>query len=257
MRPNHSESGFSLVELLVATTLLLVVSSIVTGALLQMTNSQLTIWNRTEMHSGVRGATELLQQEVGQAGRITLPGAAGNVTLGAAIVGVSPCTVPVTATVSTTAVGITATAHMFVGEWLTTLDGDDVESVVITSIPSSTTFMACFTRSHLATTTKIMALGGFATGIVPPTVVNGSTANKLKLYGDVNGDGTMTYIEYYCDNGFPGTTASVSTKRLGMAHSSCPRTGESSCANPADVQCTTSTNRESSTRRFMRSGTAR
>ena len=59
--------------MLIATGLLLVVSSIVTSALLQMTKQQQTIWNRTEMHSGVRGATELLQQEVGQAGRITLP----------------------------------------------------------------------------------------------------------------------------------------------------------------------------------------
>src|SRR5438445_4119447 len=69
----HSEAGFTLAELLIATGLLLVVSSIVTSALLQMTNQQQTIWNRTEMHSGVRGATELLQQEVGQAGRIALP----------------------------------------------------------------------------------------------------------------------------------------------------------------------------------------
>ena len=61
--------------------MLLIVSSIVTSALLQMTQSQTTIWNRTEMHSGIRGATELLQQEVGQAGRITLP---GTVTLAAA-----------------------------------------------------------------------------------------------------------------------------------------------------------------------------
>ena len=30
---------------------------------------QATIWNRTQMHSGIRGATEVLQQEVGQAGR--------------------------------------------------------------------------------------------------------------------------------------------------------------------------------------------
>src|SRR5260221_4179683 len=69
----HSEAGFTLAELLIATGLLLVVSSIVTSAMLQMTNQQQTIWNRTEMHSGVRGATELLQQEVGQAGRIALP----------------------------------------------------------------------------------------------------------------------------------------------------------------------------------------
>ena len=70
----HSQSGFSLVEVLVATGLLLIVSGIVTTALMQMTKSQTTIWNRTEMHSGIRGATELLQQEVGQAGRVSVPG---------------------------------------------------------------------------------------------------------------------------------------------------------------------------------------
>src|SRR5205085_7439379 len=68
----RSEAGFSLAELLVATGLLLAVSAIVTQALLQMTSAQATIWNRTEMHSGIRGATELLQQEVGQAGRAAL-----------------------------------------------------------------------------------------------------------------------------------------------------------------------------------------
>ena len=81
MTRTHSESGFSLIELIVAMGVLMAVSSIVTSALLQMTQSQTTIWNRTEMHSGIRGATELLQQEVGQAGRITLP---GTVTLAAA-----------------------------------------------------------------------------------------------------------------------------------------------------------------------------
>src|SRR6184192_620350 len=74
----RSDSGFSIIELLVATAVLLIVSSIVTSALLQMTNSQKTIWNRTEMHSGIRGATELLQQEVGQAGRISVPGTTAN-----------------------------------------------------------------------------------------------------------------------------------------------------------------------------------
>src|SRR3954454_15452833 len=123
----RSEAGFSLAEMIVATGLLLVISSIVTSALLQMTNQQQTIWNRTEMHSGVRGATELLQQEVGQAGRVTLPGGTGAVALTLPIV-TAPgtlCTlgkptpgiygVPVTATVA-------STIGMFDGEWLTTMD---------------------------------------------------------------------------------------------------------------------------------------
>ena len=82
-RLQSDQSGFSLAELVVATALLLVVSAIVTNGLVQMTNQQQTIWNRTEMHSGIRGATELLQQEVGQAGRVTLPTA--TVTLNTAV----------------------------------------------------------------------------------------------------------------------------------------------------------------------------
>jgi type II secretory pathway pseudopilin PulG len=208
----RSEAGFSLAEVLVATGLMLVVSSIVTSALLQMSNHQQTIWNRTEMHGGVRGATELLQQEVGQAGRITLPAA---VTLNTAVVGVSPCGIPTTVTV-------TSTAGMFVGEWLTTFDGDNSETFKVTAIPSATTLTACFTTNHnivAGSPISIAVLGGFATGIVSPQpgLANGSTANKLKLYGDVNGDGNMVYVEYYCDNGDAGTAGSFNLYRNIMA----------------------------------------
>src|SRR3954447_7087122 len=206
----RSEAGFSLAEMIVATGLLLVISSIVTSALLQMTNQQQTIWNRTEMHSGVRGATELLQQEVGQAGRVTLPGGTGAVVLTLPIV-TAPGTscspgVPVTATVA-------STTGMFVGEWLTTMDGDAAETVAIVQIPSATTITACFTNSHLAATTRLRAFGGFASGIIAPSLPNGSTANRLKLFGDINGDGTMVYVEYYCDNGDPGTDGTFNLYR--------------------------------------------
>jgi type II secretory pathway pseudopilin PulG len=198
----RSEAGFSLAEMIVATGLLLVISSIVTSALLQMTNQQQTIWNRTEMHSGVRGATELLQQEVGQAGRVTLPGANGAVALTLPIV-TAPGTlcnpgVPVTATVA-------STTGMFPGEWLTTMDGDNAAETVAVTPTSLTTFTACFTNSHAANTTSFRALGGFASGIVAPSLPNGSTGNRLKLYGDINGDGTMVYVEYFCDNADNGS----------------------------------------------------
>jgi type II secretory pathway pseudopilin PulG len=206
----RSEAGFSLAEMIVATGLLLVISSIVTSALLQMTNQQQTIWNRTEMHSGVRGATELLQQEVGQAGRVTLPGGTGAVALTLPIV-TAPGTlcspgVPVPATVA-------STTGMFNGEWLTTMDGDATETVAIVQVTSATTFTACFTNSHVAATTRFRAFGGFASGIVAPSLPNGSTANRLKLYGDINGDGTMVYVEYYCDNGDPGTDGTFNLYR--------------------------------------------
>ncbi|HET7075294.1 MAG TPA: hypothetical protein VFI55_14595 [Mycobacterium sp.] len=212
----RSEAGFSLAEVLVATGLMLTVSGIVTSALLQMSNHQQTIWNRTEMHSGVRGATELLQQEVGQAGRVSLPGPpALPVTLdpGAGIVGVNPCT-------ATTTVTVTSTAGMFAGEWLTTFDGDNSETFAVTAIPSATTLTACFTRNHVVdpitnSPVPVGVLGGFATGILPPGGT-GSSANKLKLYGDINGDGNMVYVEYYCDNGDAGTAGSFNLYRNTM-----------------------------------------
>lgn len=222
MTRTHSETGFSLMELIVAMGVLLAVSSIVTTALLQMTNAQTTIWNRTEMHSGIRGATELLQQEVGQAGRITLP---GTVTLGQAIDVVGGATPAASAAcdpgaplggaalvqVLTTATGAGVTAVS--GMWatagppasyitLSTLDGDNQESFRVGAINPSTTpatITACFTKPH-ANGTVLVPMGGFATGIIPNSgVANGSSATKLKLYGDINGDGSMVFVEYTCD----------------------------------------------------------
>src|SRR5438093_65903 len=111
MTRTHAQSGFSLIELLIAMGLLLAVSSIVTGALMQMTRSQLTIWNRTEMHSGIRGATELLQQEVGQAGRINTPSV---ITLTAPGVTAAAVTCdPATPTLNAITVNVNSTTGLF------------------------------------------------------------------------------------------------------------------------------------------------
>ena len=86
------ESGFSLIELLVAMTVMLLISGAAVTALLKMTSTQATIWNRTQMHSGIRGATEVLQQEVGQAGRITLGGAAVTLSANSTACATAGCT---------------------------------------------------------------------------------------------------------------------------------------------------------------------
>jgi type II secretory pathway pseudopilin PulG len=208
----RSESGFSIVELIVATGVLLIVSAIVTNALMQMTQAQTTIWNRTEMHSGIRGATELLQQEVGQAGRITLP---GRVTLAAAVAAAAVCD-PATPTLNAVTVGVNTDivgGNAADGMWatagppasyisLTTLDGDNQETFRVAAINAGATpptITACFTAAHAADTV-VVPMGGFATGIIPDTgVVNGSSGTVLKLYGDINGDGRMVYVEYTCD----------------------------------------------------------
>jgi type II secretory pathway pseudopilin PulG len=197
------EAGFSLLELLVASGLLLIVTGIVTTGLMEMTTSQRTIWNRTEMHSGVRSATELLQQEVGQAGRVALPAA---VTLHAMV--------PAGATTMTLTPSVSG---IFVNELLVLDTGANAETVKVSAINAVTKVVtiaqsvdyngaplqATFRFPHM-TGAVVNAVGGFTTGVIPPLAapvgfLNGSKPNVLKLYGDINGDGNMVYVEYTCD----------------------------------------------------------
>jgi prepilin-type N-terminal cleavage/methylation domain-containing protein len=187
-----SDAGFSLVELLVSMILVLIVFGGVTTALNKMANSQRSIWNRTELHSGVRGATELLQQEVGQAGRVTLPALVTLTT--------STNTMGSTNPVVQTA-GVSATDGMFLGEQLVIDAGDKLETVTITALDTSAhTITGSFVGNTIHNIgAPVTAQGGFSTGIVAPSMTNGSTGNLLKLYGDINADGNMVYVEYKCD----------------------------------------------------------
>jgi prepilin-type N-terminal cleavage/methylation domain-containing protein len=184
------ESGFSLIELMVAMTIMLIISGAALTAMLKLSSTQATIWNRTQMHSGIRGATEVLQQEVGQAGRIALP---ASVTLSAA-----------SSAGSTATLTVTSSTGMFQNERLTVGTGANQETVIINSINSATSITVgpnTGSTSVLAHNSgdPVQVLGGFSAGIVPPSVTNGSTGSVLKLFGDINADGNMVYVEYKCD----------------------------------------------------------
>jgi len=134
------------------------------------------------MHSGVRGATELLQQEVGQAGRLTLP---------------APASLISATTGATSSVSVSSTNGMFVGELLAVDTGDNLETVAVTGLTSNSV-SGLFLNDHAAGA-PIMALGWFASGVVPPNMTDGSTGTVLKIYGDINADNNMVYVEYTCD----------------------------------------------------------
>jgi prepilin-type N-terminal cleavage/methylation domain-containing protein len=183
----RNERGFSLIELLVAMFIMLLISGAATTALLKMTSSQATLWNRTQMHSGIRGATEVLQQEVGQAGSIALP--ATVTTTSAVSVGTAQT------------VNVSSGLGMFPNEYLTIDAGALQETVQITSVSTSSSphqVTATFAKSH-GSGVPVAVFGSFEAGIVPPSTTNGSTGTVLKLFGDINGDGNMVYVEYSCD----------------------------------------------------------
>ena len=178
----QSDQGFSLTEALIAVAMLLVLFSSAIPALQQTTKVSRVVGDTSAMHGSVRGATELLQQEIGQAGRVSLPGPvtlAGTVAIGPATVSLSSAT------------GLFVGAHVVVGT------GDNAETVTLTAV-AAPTITALFKLDHVVGE-PVQIRGGFSGGIVPPSMTNGSTGNVLKLFGDINDDGSLVYVEYICD----------------------------------------------------------
>src|SRR5262245_586991 len=188
------EHGYSMVELLVSLVVLMIISGTVMDGVLRLTRTNQTVANRSEMHAGVRNVTELLQQEVGQAGRITIPP------------GLTLATSVDTAGLTTTGLikggvdtNFNAADLMFVGQHLVIDTGVNEETVELTNVSNaSNQLTANFFNAHAAGA-PVHVYGGFAAGVVPPSTANGSTDWILKIFGDINGTGNMVYIEYECD----------------------------------------------------------
>jgi type II secretory pathway pseudopilin PulG len=178
-----SEAGHTLPEALVSILVLSLIIGMATQLLLVSVNGQRTMWSRTQMHSSVRGAIELLQQEVGQAGLVALPG---------------PITFAAASAMGTQTVALNTTAGLFVGQQVTVDTGLLLETVTVTALDAvDHTITGSFRQAH-DVGARVAAVGGFAHGIVPPTVANGSSGTLLKLFGDVNSNGQMVYVEYTC-----------------------------------------------------------
>lgn len=225
----HSpQAGFSLLETMISLVILLAVGAVVMSGMVQMMQTQGTISNRTEMHASVRSATELLEQEIGQAGKLAPPvtaaGAPCLMTLGTAVTASADLPVTLQVTINSTNCA-TPVASMFNNEWLVIDAGMDAsgaprqESVAITcGNPCGNPVIATFTNSHLVGA-PVSVQGAFSAGIIPPGttcggVACGSDGTHLKLFGDVNGDGNMVYVEYNCQPGTPAAPGALYRNQL-------------------------------------------
>ena len=179
----RSAAGFTVVEMMISTLVLGLVCGTVLKGILDLANLHNTVMNRTDMHAGVRNATELLTQEVGQAGRIALP---------------APVTLTAATAVGATALDVSSSAGMFLGEQLLIDSGAPQETATVTAINGDQLTVAALTNAH-ANGVRVTAPGGFSAGVVPAATANGSTGSRLKIFGDINGDGSMVYVEYWCD----------------------------------------------------------
>jgi prepilin-type N-terminal cleavage/methylation domain-containing protein len=182
----QTESGFSLLELVASISILLVIA----GAAFSAMSSYQGMYQRTELtsdiHDTTRSAIDLMAQEIGQAG--LLSSTSNQVTtLGAAVTGSG----------TAQSVAVTSASGVFVGEKLLVDVGSHQELVAVTAV-SSNNVTGIFTASH--TNGAVVT----ALGVFPQGVLSTSTANQLQLVGDINGDGTLVYVEYNCNNQSPG-----------------------------------------------------
>jgi len=200
------QRGFSMLEMMITLFILLGIATIVMMAMMQMTMTQGSVANRTQMHGSVRSATELIQQEIGQSGR--LPPFTTPVTLSAAV-----------AAGTLVVASVNSVTGMFVNEQLVVDAGQmgaglpstfqNPETVTVTAVNSITNqFTATFNFGHIAGAPVVVA-GAFPSGIIPTNATFPSTAFLLKMYGDINGDGNMVYVEYNCDTTNGNLTRSV------------------------------------------------
>ncbi len=180
-----NDRGFTLIELIVAMGVMLVVSGLMLRGMSDMSRLNGDQANRSEMHGGIRNATALLQQEVGQAGRLAFPApvtTTGTVAIGTAWVTVTP-----------------SVTNIFTGARLAIDSGPNEEIITVTGVNTGTNqIQAAFLNPHPANVV-VRPAGGFASGVIPTTMANGSSATVLKILGDVNSDGSLVYVEYTCD----------------------------------------------------------
>src|SRR5260221_8022022 len=146
--PSRRQHGFSMLEMMITLIILLGVTGIVMLAMMQMTNTQGSVANRTAMHSSVRSATELLQQEIGQAGKIALPTSANSgPTLMQTAITAALIADPVVG--YTGAVVLDNATGVYNGILLVIDTGDQEETVAVTSlVPATKTFTGTFFLTH-------------------------------------------------------------------------------------------------------------
>jgi len=184
----NSEKGFSLLEMLISLVILLIASGAAFYALTYYQRSYGSSQLRADMHMGVRATLELMAQEVNQAG--LLPFGPPRQLSAAVSACPSPCSSP-------PPVQISSVNSIFVNEMLTIDTGSNQEDVKVTAVNTATSqITAVFTKAHPANA-PVNAFGLFRQGI-STTSPNQSNGTLLKIVGDINGDNTLTYVEYDC-----------------------------------------------------------
>ncbi|MFN2406671.1 MAG: type II secretion system protein J [Pyrinomonadaceae bacterium] len=191
-----SNDGFSLLEMIVCTTVLVVIATVALSILGYSIKTYQSQHMQADMHAGLRSTLALMAQEVGQAGSL---GSTAK-TLNAAVTG--------SATAQT--VNLNSIANIFVGQKLTVDTGSAQELVQVTALPGLNQVTGIFKQNHASGAPVV------AQGVFPQGILSSSTATSLKFFGDINADGSLAYVQYDFDSAVGTLTRSITTLAPGV-----------------------------------------
>jgi len=200
LRANRAnEEGFSLLEMAASLTILLLICGVVFTALKSYQNAYYSQQMQADVHQDLRGAMELMSQEIGQAGLVPIP--ATLPTLSSAV----------TSSGSAQAVTVSSAVSFYQGEYVVVDTGSPQETVQLTAVNYTTNQISgIFTNNHASGAT-VSGWGAFLYGILSGAASPGN--NTLELFGDINSTGHITYVQYDC-NFSNGTLTRTSTDIL-------------------------------------------
>jgi prepilin-type N-terminal cleavage/methylation domain-containing protein len=235
MDAKNKRRGFSLIETMISLLVLLVVAGAAFYALAYYQRNYGSSRLRAVMHEGVRGAVELISQEVGQAGLLDFT----TRTTSAAI----------TASITPQAVALDSVNSIFVGETLIVGTSTTEETVTVTAVNTATsTITAVFVLSHPSNT----VVRGY--GVFPQGILSSSTATELRIFGDINGDGSITYVKYICDTSAGTLSRSMTTVTPSTTTATASQVLVNNLtANPGGTACFQYTSRTAGTYTFVTS----
>ena len=190
------EHGFSLLELMVSIAILLVITGATFSVMSSYQKSYGTTQLKADMYMNLRGVSELMAQEIGQAGLKITP-TYPQAQLTGSVAGGGFGTVPVT-----TSIGMAVGNQVMIDQGQPAQETTTIAAVT-TGVPGS--FSATFANAHTSgATVSIVGQGVYANGVLPfsppatPASTAGSTPNTLELFGDINSNGTLQYVYYSC-----------------------------------------------------------
>jgi prepilin-type N-terminal cleavage/methylation domain-containing protein len=235
MDAKNKSRGFSLIEVMISLLVLLVMTGAAFYALAYYQRNYGSSRLRAVMHEGVRGAVELITQEVGQAGLLDFT----TRTTSAAI----------TASLTPQAVVLDSVDSIFVGEDLIVGTSTTEETVKVTAVNTgAVTVTGVFTQSHPINS----RVRGY--GVFPQGILSSSTATELRIFGDINGDGNITYVKYTCDTGAGTLSRSMTVVTPGTTTANASEVLVSDLtANPGGTACFQYTSRTLGTYTFVTS----